>query len=242
MGSAGNGLMAFWSDIDPEYVLRYQQWHNCEHIPERLSIPGFLKGFRYRSFSNAPHFLMFYETRDPGTCASDAYMAALNAPTPWTREALTHFRNPVRNVYSRISVAESEGRGQETQFTAPYLTSLRFDLPEDAANADESAGKWLRAACEAENVRRIRLYCVDAAVGNITTSERKIYSGGPGKQAYLLMIEHSAPPPSPSGTEHTSEAIRRGDAAVGTVTFTRRLNEEGSVYWLEMAYDTDEKA
>jgi hypothetical protein len=30
----GEGLMAFWSDIDAEYVLRYQQWHNCEHIPE----------------------------------------------------------------------------------------------------------------------------------------------------------------------------------------------------------------
>ena len=35
------GLMAFWADIEPTQLNRYQQWHNCEHIPERVSIPDF---------------------------------------------------------------------------------------------------------------------------------------------------------------------------------------------------------
>ncbi len=40
------GLMIIWADIDLNYVLRFQEWHNCEHVPERMSIPGFLRGRR----------------------------------------------------------------------------------------------------------------------------------------------------------------------------------------------------
>ena len=253
VNSANTGLMAFWADIDTDYVLRYQQWHNCEHIPERVSIPGFLEGRRYRSVSNEPHFLMFYETRDSSTLASDAYMAALNAPTPWTREALTHFRNPVRGIYSRIGIADSQGQGQgrlqspdRRHFTAPYITTLRFDLPDAvAASESEYAENWLQAACQASRVTRIRMYRVDTAVGNIVTSERKIYSGGPGKQAYLLLIEHAVPPspPLPSETDGiVGDAIRYGDAALVASPHVRRANEERSVYWLEIAYQAKEIA
>jgi hypothetical protein len=42
------GLMVFWADIDADYLPRFQEWHNTEHIPERISIPGFNVGRRYR--------------------------------------------------------------------------------------------------------------------------------------------------------------------------------------------------
>jgi hypothetical protein len=217
------GLMAFWADIDADYVLRYQQWHNCEHIPERVSIPGFLEGRRYRSISDAPHFLMFYDTRASTTLSSDAYIAALNAPTAWTREALTHFRNPVRGIYSRIAVAGTPGR-----FAAPYIISLRFDLPE--GGEDIYAKGWVQAAYEADSVERVRFYRADSAVANIATSERKIYGGGPGKQAYLILIEQSAPPNS------VGDPINRADVALGV--HIRRTNEEHGMYWLEIAHRT----
>jgi hypothetical protein len=215
----GLGLMAFWSDIDPDYVLRYQQWHNCEHIPERVSIPGFREGRRYRAMSNAPHFLMFYETDATSVLASEAYMAALNSPTNWTREALTHFKNPVRSVYSRLATVGAPGR-----LTAPYLTTLRFDLP-DGNEADYIA-KWTHGVGRSDGVSRVRLWRADAAVGNIATSERKIYGGGPGKQAYLVMIEQNLPP------DQLPDPIAAGDAA-----FTaRRDSEERGTYWLEIAH------
>lgn len=221
------GLMAFWADIDAEYVLRYQQWHNCEHIPERVSIPGFVEGRRYRCLTNSPHFLMFYQTLSTTTLASDAYMAALNTPTAWTREALAHFRNPVRGIYSRIATAGAPG-----PFTAPYIISLRFDLPEGGEK--EYAERWVEAACEAESVQRVRFYRADSAVGNMATSERKIYGGGPGKQAYLLLIEQSAPP------DRVDDAVRRGDDALGAVI--QRANEEKRLYWLEIAHRAKEAA
>jgi len=39
-----NGMMAFWTDISEKYILRFQEWHNCEHMIERTSIPGFMVG------------------------------------------------------------------------------------------------------------------------------------------------------------------------------------------------------
>jgi hypothetical protein len=51
------GLLAFWADIDSDYVLRFQQWHNCEHMPERLSIPGFLGGTPLPCVGRCPNVL-----------------------------------------------------------------------------------------------------------------------------------------------------------------------------------------
>lgn len=219
---SGTGLRVFWANIDAEYVFRYQQWHNCEHVPERVSIPGFLEGRRYRSTTNEPHFLMFYDTKTTATLASEGYMAALNAPTPWTQEALTHFRNPVRSVYSKLAVAGSH----PWRFAAPYIITMRFDLPEGGEG--DVTEKWAKAVSEVDGVERVRFYRADAAVGNLGTSERKIYGGGPGKQAYLFMIELSVPP------ERVEDLAKRGDAALGTGV--PRANEERGTYWLEIAH------
>lgn len=220
------GLMAFWADIDEDYVLKYQQWHNCEHVPERVSIPGFVEGRRYRSLDNKPHFLMFYDTESPSSLASDDYMAALNKPTSWTKEALTHFRNPTRDIFKRIAIA-----GRRRKFAAPYITSIRFDLPK----GDESGyiDRWVDAVADGDDVDRVRLYVADAAIGNMGTSERNVHGGGPGKQAYLVLIEQFLPP---SGTV---DVVDRGDAALGSPV--RRDSEERREYWLEIAHTKHER-
>jgi hypothetical protein len=217
------GMMAFWADIDDDYVLRYQQWHNCEHIPERVSIPGFVEGRRYRTLDGRPSFLMFYDTETTSVLSSDSYMAALNAPTPWTREALTHFRNPTRDIFTRVALA-----GQNSPTTAAsYITSVRFDLLDEAAEI-EYAGRWVQAAAKLDHVERVRLYKVDAAIGGLATNERKVHGGGPGKQKYLVLIEESLPPKA----DHT--VTSRTDAAIGG-NAPRRENEDCSQYWLEFA-------
>lgn len=186
----GAGLMAFWADIAPDYVLRYQEWHNCEHVPERVNIPGFLRGRRYRERSGEPSFLMFYETETPAVLGSDAYLAALNNPTPWTREALQYFRNPARNIYSLIA-----DRGAPQLNPAPYAFTSRFNL--DAASEEKVLAsycdRWLPALAGAEGVVRARLYRVDEDATSIVTSERKIYGGGLGGQRYLALVESLQP-------------------------------------------------
>jgi hypothetical protein len=102
------------------------------------------------------------------------------------------------------------------------MISLRFDLP-DGGEA-EYAQRWIQAVGEAEGVQRVRLYRADSAVSNITTSERKIYGGGPGKQAYLVFVELSAPP--------DADVMSRADSTVGVT----RDNDELGKYWLEIAH------
>ncbi len=87
------GLMAFWADVGADYVTEFRQWHNCEHVPERVGIPGFTVGRRYCGIGEAPMFFMTYETEDPGVLGSEPYLTRLYYPTHWTRKSVARFRN-----------------------------------------------------------------------------------------------------------------------------------------------------
>ena len=173
----GSGLMAFWARIEDSYLERFRRWHNSEHMPERVSIPGFLAGQRYLGHGTNNFFLMMYETREPAVLGGPDYLARLNAPTAWTRESLPHFRDPARNIYRRLAV-----QGKSDLFTAPCMVSLRF-------NADAVDASLVERVAPQAGVARTRLYEIDSEISGIQTSERKIYGGGPGQQRWLLLVE-----------------------------------------------------
>ena len=184
------GLMAFWADIDRDYEPRFLEWHNCEHMPERVSVPGFRKGQRYRILGEMPRYLMMYLTEGADVLESDAYIERLNHPTPWTRESLGHFRNPTRNVYTLLG-----GRGHVSLRACPYLIAIRFDIAAPAESRVRSAirGDVLPAWAALPEVGRVRFYGIDAAVSGIETAERGIYEGGPGSQRFLILAECAHP-------------------------------------------------
>lgn len=184
------GLMAFYADIEGEHVEDFRRWHNCEHMEERVALPGFLHGRRYRGYEGAPDFLMTYETETPAVLASEPYHAALNDPTPWTREALGWFRTPARAIYGLV--AET---GSEHWRPTPYLFTARFNVLE-AVEDDFVNGIGPRLAgdpVDGKAVTRGRLWRVDEPISGMMTSERRIYGGGPGDQKYLMTIEIVAP-------------------------------------------------
>jgi len=189
-GSDSQGLMAFWATFEPQDLPSYVEWHNCEHMAKRVSIPGFQTGRRYRVDREPGRFLQFYETETSSVLGSKPYLDALNNPTPWTKEALTWFRDPVRNIYELIG-----SNGETGMFTAPYLAALRFNLEDDQDKEllPKYSDEWLSALCDMPHVLRARLYRVDEVISKIMTSERKIYSGGPGGQRYLAFVEIAKP-------------------------------------------------
>ncbi|PZQ45545.1 MAG: hypothetical protein DI556_22560 [Rhodovulum sulfidophilum] len=223
----GTGLMAFWAEIDDEYLMRYQQWHNCEHVPERVSTPGFRRGRRYRCVSGAPHFLMIYETESPATLASAPYLAKLDAPTPWTREALTHFRDPARGIYALVEAA-----GEEGAFCAAWLTALRFEPTAEVAPGDMRA--WLAAMAARPGVGRVQLWRADLAASGIVTSERRIYGGAAAGDHLLLLIEAETP------GDAEGAVLAAGDAAVPALA--AREAEIVGRYWLELYHHSPELA
>ena len=170
------GLMAFEASFEPDYVERYRRWHTCEHMPERLGIPGFVSGRRYRALDGAPRFLMIYETRDPGVLSSEPYRAALDRPTPWTQEALARFRDPVRGAYRLAASSGAAGA-----LPAPYVRTLHYDGSEAEVGALTGPG-------------RVRLYALDEAGSGIATAERATHGGGPGRQGILLLAENRHAP------------------------------------------------
>ena len=184
------GLMAFWADIDSDYEARFLEWHNCEHMPERVSVPGFREGRRYRELGGRPRYLMMYFTEDAGVLGSDGYMERLNQPTPWTRESLGHFRNPSRSVYALVAE-----RGRTSLLEYPYLVAIRFDIaPASDARTESSIRSALVPGWAVlPDVGRVRFYGIDAVVSGIETAERGIYEGGPGSQCYLLLAECARP-------------------------------------------------
>jgi hypothetical protein len=180
------GLLAFWTDIDDDYILEFQKWHNCEHMTERTSIPGFHVGRRYRGIEKAPMFFISYETAAAQVLRSEAYMAAINNPTPWTKEALTHFNNNIRNIYGLVAAV-----GDQAPTEAPYSLVNRFNIE---AGAEEETVEWyvkdlMPSFRAVSGVYRSRLFAVDEEISNIMTAERAVYGGGPGQQKYMAYYE-----------------------------------------------------
>ena len=64
MNLAGQGIVAIWHDIVLEGQPEFYEWHNREHMPERMGIPGFRRGRRYIAVQGTPQFFTFYEGND----------------------------------------------------------------------------------------------------------------------------------------------------------------------------------
>ena len=146
---------------------------------------------------------MCYDTLGEQVLVSDAYLKALNNPTPWTRQALTWFRNPDRNVYTLLS-----SRGAAAPSAAPVLAVARFD-----------AGA-LPAGDLPDGVTRLALYRLDGAGSSVRTQEAGIHGARSAQDGGLLWLECSdvhllnepESPPSAAGlgdgpaTERTAAA------------------------------------
>jgi hypothetical protein len=103
----GNAAVAMWWDVAPDVRAEWEAWHTEEHFPERLGIPGFLRGSRWVALSGGSYFVL-YETEDVATLTGAAYLERLNNPTPWSRLMMPHHRNMVRSL-CRVHVTAGAG-------------------------------------------------------------------------------------------------------------------------------------
>src|SRR5262252_1643882 len=102
----GSAALLLSFDILPEAVDEHDDWHTHEHLPERLSIPGFFRGTRWVSVSGSPGYMVVYEVSDLATLTSGPYLERLNNPSAWTRKMMPHYRGMTRGL---CSVAGSAG-------------------------------------------------------------------------------------------------------------------------------------
>jgi len=104
----GSAAMLLSFEIDAEAIAEHDDWHTHEHLPERLSIPGFLRGTRWIALQGQPRYFVIYEVEQLATLTSSAYLERLNNPSPWTSKMMPQYRGMTRGF---CSVAGSFGLG-----------------------------------------------------------------------------------------------------------------------------------
>ncbi len=102
-------LLSF--DIVADAIPEHDDWHTHEHLLERLSIPGFLRGTRWVSLDGSPRYFVMYELDQLAALQSEAYLARLNSPSPWTSKMMPSYRGMTRGLCS-VSGSSGVGVGQ----------------------------------------------------------------------------------------------------------------------------------
>ena len=93
---ATTGVLAIWIDADPDRDALFQRWYLREHLAERVGVPGFRRGARFRSLSDPHRYFAMYDVDSPDVLDSAPYYRRLDNPTPLTRETMPAFKGAVR--------------------------------------------------------------------------------------------------------------------------------------------------
>ena len=183
MSLAGKGVIAIWQDLIPEARQDYYEWHNRQHMPERLSIPGFRRARRFVAVTGAPEFYTLYEADSHGDVSGKAYLDRLNAPTEWTRRIMPAFRNMARAV-CRVAYTWGIGEGG-------FMLTQRFALPGEKrqdilAGLNESV---LPPLADLPGVAAVHLCIADESASAVETFEKTFRATEDSTPPYVLMIE-----------------------------------------------------
>ena len=177
----GKAAVAMWWDVAPEMRAEWEDWHSHEHMPERLAIPGFLRGTRWSALSGAPSYFTLYEAVKLATITHGAYLERVNNPTPWSRKMMPHHLNMVRSL---CRVRASFGGG-----LAHAMATIRFS---PAPRAAASLSKWLAtdalpALPQRKGLAGVSLLESQPTSGATQTTEQKI-RGGKDKPAHWVLL------------------------------------------------------
>ncbi len=182
MALLGKGVLAIWNGIAPSAEDDFVAWHVREHIPERVGLPGFLRGRRYVAIDGAPKYFNFYETADTSALTSDAYRARLNAPTDWTRRVVAEFTDTSRTV---CDLATSFGRGE-----GAWIETIRLSTQANASAFKTAiAEKILRPVSGAPGIVGAHLLQGQQAASQGDTAEKKLRAQPDQVADWVVLIE-----------------------------------------------------
>jgi hypothetical protein len=118
----GAGFLAIWSDVEPSNLTDYRHWLTREHTTERVTTKGFLGVRVFRADgADIARFFILYELESPEVLDGSAYLARLNAPTPWSQRIMPQLGNFVRG--GGVMAARA-GRGEGSTIVALRIEQL----------------------------------------------------------------------------------------------------------------------
>lgn len=188
MSLAGSGVVAIWNGIEAHARAEFYEWHTREHMPERVGIPGFLRGRRYIAFpgtptSGTPEYFTLYETENLQVLKGAAYTARLNDPTPWTRKCVAAFTDVERAL---CEVAASLGHAQ-----GGLLMTLRYDVlaGRETMQRDWLVGQALPDLLRQPGICGAHLCRADTGASTVLTEEKKVRPHAAIVPNWVVMVE-----------------------------------------------------
>jgi hypothetical protein len=184
MGLLGKAAMLLLFDVAPEARVEHDDWHTHEHIPERLMIPGFMRGSRWIAEQGQPRYFVIYEVEGLDILASAAYLERLNNPTAWTTKMMVHYRGMTRG-FCTVTDSFGVGLGQTALL-------IRF-RPEPGK--EKVVLKWLREEALPALPSRAGLasaHLFEAALTPQITNEQRIRGKDAAVDCALLVTGYSA--------------------------------------------------
>lgn len=207
---AGEGAVAIWNDIAEAGRAEFYAWHLHEHMPERVGIPGFVRGRRYRAADEAtqPEFFTLYETSTFQVIQGSDYLSRLNDPTEWTRTTTAHFQTTTRSL-TRVVASHGVGSGGA-------LLTMRFDIADDAARVVvPRLTSALEAVARMPRISGAHLLGSDAGVSGQSTAESKNRKDLLAPARWVLLLEGCDVHAFDAALALLRESTELGDAAVG---------------------------
>ncbi len=205
MSLAGTGVVAIWHDLLPEAKDDFYEWHNREHMPERVGIPGFRRGRRYIVVEGEPEFFNLYEADSPEVLGGRDYLDRLNAPTAWTKRVIPSFRHVARSI-CRVAYTDGVGSGGT-------MLTMRFDVDavRRAAAIDALQARLLPPLALRKGIAGVHLCLADEAISRIETAEKKARADTTLVPTWIVLIEGIAE----TDVHAAGEVLRRDLGACG---------------------------
>jgi hypothetical protein len=123
------GILIVTTNPPADMEEEFNVWYDREHLPERLSVPGFERAQRYYLIDGERRYLALYDVSAFDVFDSPAYLATSgDNNTPWTKRMISRC-NFVRAPAAQIHP------GDALTSRAPRLMMLRF--ADAAARADD---------------------------------------------------------------------------------------------------------
>jgi hypothetical protein len=215
MSLAGLGVVAIWHDLVPEAKEDYYEWHNREHMPERVGTPGFRRGRRYIAISGAPEYFTLYEADSVEVLSGQDYNNRLNAPTEWTRRVLPHFRNVARSI-CRVAYTGGVGSGG-------VMLTMCFDV--EATHRESALDGLTRAILPPlayrHGVSGVHLLLADEAASKLETAEATARTYATRVPTWVVLIEGNSAADARTAGESLAPALTRHHASTSAIAVYR---------------------
>jgi hypothetical protein len=197
MANKGRAIFLVYTDLaDEKYDEEFNAWYDTQHLPQLLSMPGFLDAARYVAVKGGPKYLAAYELASVGAVQTPEFLN--RTVPPWDRRMSPRIvgKNLTRIVGEQIYPDDLE---QPDRGMAPVLQIGRMSVPEDI-DAEWNGwynGEYIPGYRKVPGVIHARRYRVVEGEVRYTTVYEFADETVPDSAEWNYQREHSSPKSGP---------------------------------------------